>query len=79
MSSGYLLDTNIVSYLIRGHPAVSRRIVQVPMSQLFISAITEGELLFGIARRPEATRLREAVNEFLLRVEAIPWSRDAAA
>jgi tRNA(fMet)-specific endonuclease VapC len=79
MSPRYLLDTNIVSHLIRGHPAVSRRIVQTPISGLFISAITEGELLFGVARRPEATRLREAVREFLLRVEVLLWNSSVAA
>jgi tRNA(fMet)-specific endonuclease VapC len=79
MSPRYLLDTNIVSHLIRGHPAVSQRIVEVPMSQLFISAITEGELLYGVARRPGATRLRAAVREFLLRVEVLPWNSEVAA
>jgi len=32
MTSRYLLDTNIASYVIKGNiPAVRRRIVQVPM------------------------------------------------
>ena len=31
-----------------------------------ISAITEGELRFGLARRPEAVRLARVVEEFLL-------------
>ena len=53
----YLLDTNTVSHLIKGHPAVARRMVAVPMSSLCISAITEGELLFGLAKRPDAKRL----------------------
>ena len=40
----YLLDTNRVSYLIKSHPVVARRVMAVPMSSLCISAITEGEL-----------------------------------
>ena len=48
----YMLDTNTVSYLIRGHPAVVRRVVAAPMAALCIPAITEGELLFGVARWP---------------------------
>ena len=45
----YLLDTNTVSHLIKGHPAVALRVVAVPMASLCISAITEGYLLWQIA------------------------------
>jgi len=74
----YLLDTNTVSYLLKGHAAVTRHILNVPVSALFISAITEGELLFGLAKRPEAKTLQRVVNEFLLRVDVLPWDRAAA-
>lgn len=69
----YMLDTNTVSYLIKEHPAVARRVVAVPMADLCISAITEGELHFGLAKRPDAKRLQLAVQEFLLRVDVLPW------
>jgi len=36
----YMLDTNMVSHLIRNHPAVARRVVSVPMASLSISAHT---------------------------------------
>ncbi len=75
----YLLDTNTASYIIKGNlPLVRKRLVKVPMAQVAISAVTEAELLFGVIRRPEATRLRTAVEEFLLRVEVLPWDSDAA-
>lgn len=45
-----MLDTNTDSYLIRQHPAVARRVVAAPMAALCVSAITPGELLFGLAR-----------------------------
>ena len=70
----YLLDTNTVSHLIKSHPLVTKRVTQVPMASLCISAITEGELLFGIAKRPEATRLHVVVREFLQRVDVLPWN-----
>ena len=70
----YMLDTNTVSHLIRRHPQVSRRIVEVPMASLCVSSITEGELLFGLAKRPDAKRLHMAVKEFLLRVDVLPWN-----
>jgi len=69
----YMLDTNTVSYLIKKHPAVAQRVVAAPMVSLCLSAITAGELLFGLARRPEAKRLHLAVQELLRRVDVLPW------
>lgn len=68
-----MLDTNSVSHLLREHPVLARRVVSVPMASLCISAVTEGELLFGLAKRPDARRLHLAVREFLRRVDVLPW------
>ena len=78
MARRYLLDTNTVSFIFKRNAAVLRRLAEVSMAQLAISAVTEGELRFGLARRPEATRLRQVVEEFLLRVAILPWDSDAA-
>ena len=69
-----MLDTNTVSHLIKAHPAVTRRVLAAPMASLCISAFTEGELLFGLAKRPEAKRLHAAVRELLLRLDVLPWN-----
>jgi tRNA(fMet)-specific endonuclease VapC len=74
----YMLDTNTVSHLVRAHPQVARRVVAAPMSALCVSSITEGELLFGLARRPEARRLHAVVGEFLRRVDVLPWDSAVA-
>jgi len=74
----YMLDTNTVSHLLREHPSVARRVVAVPMASLCISAVTEGELLFGLAKRPAAKQLHVAVREFLRRVDVLPWDSTAA-
>ena len=76
--SQYMLDTNIASYIIKGHPAVRRRLAAVPMHEVAISAVTEGELRYGVGRRPAATRLNTIVEEFLLRVAIHPWDSAAA-
>lgn len=76
--SRYMLDTNTVSNLIKKNPLVARRLVAVPIASLCISAITEGELLFGLAKRPEAQRLHQAVGELLRRVDVLSWDRDVA-
>lgn len=73
-----MLDTNTVSHLIREHPAVVRRVLAVPMATVCISSITKAELLFGLARRPEAKRLHTAVGEFLRRVDVLPWDSEVA-
>lgn len=69
----YMLDTNTVSHLIRAHPEVAQRVVGVPMESICISSITAGELLFGLAKRPEAKRLHNIVREFLRCTDVLPW------
>ena len=78
MTRRVLLDTNIVGHVLKGHPGVARRLVATPMALLCISAVTAGELQFGLAKRPQARRLRAAVEAFLLRVDVLPWSRATA-
>jgi tRNA(fMet)-specific endonuclease VapC len=72
-----MLDTNTISLLVRQHPHVARHVVVVPMASLCMSAITAGELLFGLARRPDAVRLHAAVTELMRRVEVMPWDLSA--
>jgi tRNA(fMet)-specific endonuclease VapC len=74
----YMLDTNTVSNLLKEHPGAVRRVMSVPMASLCISVITEAELLFGLAKRPEAKRLHKAVRELLKRVEVLPWDSEIA-
>jgi tRNA(fMet)-specific endonuclease VapC len=74
----YMLDTNTVSHLLKKHPEVAQRVVAVPITSLCISAITRGELLFGLARWPEAKTLHGVVQEFLRRVDVLAWDADAA-
>ena len=64
----YMLDTNMVSHFIKGVNNVRNKVVSVPMSELGISAITEGELLFGLAKKPDAKQLSIVIHEFLIRV-----------
>lgn len=75
----YMLDTNTASYIIRGElTEIRKHLLAVPMVSVCISAITEAELLRGVAKKPEAKRLPIVVNEFLLRVEILPWESLAA-
>jgi tRNA(fMet)-specific endonuclease VapC len=79
MAVRYLLDTNTASYVIKGNfPRVRERLLRIPMAEVGISVVTEAELRFGVARLPEATTLKSVVEEFLLRVEILPWNSEAA-
>ncbi len=73
-----MLDTNTVSHLIKEHPDVVRHVVAVPMTSLCISVITHCELLFGLAKRPDAKRLHRVVQEFLRRVDVLPLDSSVA-
>ena len=60
----YMLDTNTVSDVMKENEAVCWRTEATPMESLCISAITLGELRFGIAKR-KAPKLERALEEFL--------------
>ena len=79
MPARYLLDTNTVGYAIKGRPPwVRERLAVVPVREVAISVVTEAELRFGVGRLSQATSLARLVEEFLLRVDVLPWDSDAA-
>ena len=48
------------------------------MDSLCLSVISEAELRYGLARKPDAINLQKVVNEFLRRVEVLAWGSDVA-
>jgi tRNA(fMet)-specific endonuclease VapC len=76
----FLLDTNIASFAIRGaNEALLTRLQSQPIGSVGISAITEAELLHGLARKPGAMALSASVHAFLRHVTSVAWDSDAAA
>lgn len=73
-----MLDTNTVSYLMKKHPSIARRLAALPPASVCISSITEAELRFGLAKRPDATHLHNIVNQFLRLVEIRSFDSQAA-
>ena len=73
----YLLDTNAASVLIRGPGSQPLQDLVIEHGAC-ISVITEAELRFGIARRPDATRLAKAVENFLQDIPVLPWTSTTA-
>jgi len=78
MNVQYLLDTNAASYAInKKSAAVDRHLARVPMAELGISAVTEGELRYGAARSGSAP-LQATVEQFVLTMTVFPWDSEAA-
>jgi tRNA(fMet)-specific endonuclease VapC len=75
----FLLDTNTASAIIRGSkPAVLQRLGSHPVHAVAISSVTEAELLYGLAKKPEATVLAAAVTSFLKHVQSLSWDSQVA-
>jgi len=77
----YLLDTNTVSYIIKGvSPSARSRLVGLNSDEAAcISSITEGELWFGFERIHANTQRRVTLEAFLGRIRILPWGREEAA
>ncbi|MGO4481031.1 type II toxin-antitoxin system VapC family toxin [Rhizobium sp. 2TAF27] len=75
--TAWMLDTNIVSHVIKGdRPEIVARLAVLPMEDIVISSVTEGEMLYGLAKRCYPTALSERIRQFLLRVDVLPWDHD---
>jgi tRNA(fMet)-specific endonuclease VapC len=78
----YLLDTNQLGYIATGSSAAAREMMlrrQGGGHSLCISVITEAELLYGLAKKPEMKSLRVAVQALILQTQVLPWGREEAA
>jgi len=74
-----MLDTNLASYIIKGTPPQARqRLAGLPPDSIVISAVTEGELLYGLARKGYPAAFKNLIQEFLLRLQILPWDSEAA-
>jgi tRNA(fMet)-specific endonuclease VapC len=79
MAAQYLLDTNIVSYLLREQmPALKSRFLRTPPADMAVSTITEAEVQFGIAKKLGAAKLRLAAENFLAGIAILSWDSAAA-
>lgn len=74
----YLLDTNIVSFLLKRHSAVTDRFMSVPRTDLVLSTVVEAELRYGAHRMPPEARIQVILPEFLRRIEILPWDSACA-
>lgn len=74
----FMLDTDSVSFALRGHGNVAHQIACHKPSQLCISSITLAELRFGADRR-RSKKIHSAVDVFIASVEVVAFDARAAA
>ncbi len=73
-----LLDTNICIYIIKRKPEeVLRHFQQYHPGEIGISSITLAELQYGVAKSQAQERNAEALSEFLISFEILPFSEAA--
>jgi tRNA(fMet)-specific endonuclease VapC len=79
MTQRYMLDTNIVSHIMQGRDAdLLARLSQIPVGQAVISSVTLAELEYGLHRKGQPPRLKNALLQVLLRMDVLPWDEAVA-
>ena len=80
MSSRYMLDTNVVSHIMQGRDApLLARLTQLPVGQVVMSSVTLAELEYGLHRKGQPVRLKNALTQVLLRMDVLPWDEEVAS
>lgn len=75
----YLLDTNIVSYWMRGDARILERLEGHPPSELGLSSITLAEILYGIEKSPSRkSERRDRIARILSQLQLHPFDEAAA-
>jgi tRNA(fMet)-specific endonuclease VapC len=79
MSQRYLLDTNVISHIMQGRDAaLLARLTQLTVGQAVISSITLAKIQYGLHRKGQPVRLRNALTQVLLRMDVLPWDEAVA-
>ena len=74
----FMLDTDSVSFALRGVGHVASRIVEHLPSELCMSAITVAELRYGADRR-KSKKLHELIDAFTNNIAVAPFDESCAA
>jgi tRNA(fMet)-specific endonuclease VapC len=77
MSLRFMLDTDTVSFALRGEGEVGKRLLQQKPSAVCISSITLSELAFGAARRG-SLKLSGLIEGFVASVQVLAFDGAAA-
>jgi len=74
----YLLDTNIVIYVLKRRPIEVLKIFNTNASRMAVSSITLSELIYGAEKSSNIDRNLEAIEEFISHLEVLPYDAKAS-
>jgi len=74
----YLLDTNIVIYVMKRRPAEVLDVFNQNASRMAISAITLAELFHGAEKSAKVSQNLLAIEDFCSRLEVLPYGAKAS-
>ncbi len=74
----YMLDTSIVIYVIKRRPPALRHVFNQHVGQIGINTITFAELMHGVEKSSVPERNLRTVEDFVSRIEVLPYDSDAA-
>lgn len=70
--NGYLLDTNICIFYLKGRYDLEAKIEKTGWENCFISEITVAELKFGAASSDHPTKRKPVIEGFIKKVQILP-------
>jgi len=76
--SGYLLDTNHCSSLLKGHPSLIHKLEDLGDAPTVTCVIVQGELAYMAQKSEQPSTNAERVSQFLRGIEVLPVDRDTA-
>ena len=74
----YLLDTNIVIYVLKRRPVEVLKVFNTNASRMAISSITLSELIYGAEKSPNVDQNLESIEEFISHLEVLPYGPKAS-
>ena len=75
----YMLDTNIVIYVLKQRPVSALSTFNKHQNQMCISAITLAELIHGAEKSQKTEQNLATIDNFVSRLEVLSYSPEAAA
>ncbi|MCF8111921.1 MAG: type II toxin-antitoxin system VapC family toxin [Desulfobacteraceae bacterium] len=74
----YMLDTNVCITIMKGHPGIKAKIVNIAPEKIGISSIVLAELSYGVCKSAQRKRNEQALYDFCSVCTVLDWPGQAA-
>lgn len=74
----YLLDTNMITHILRENPNVLAKVSKLSVLDIGISSLTLAEISYGFAKKPEKVKMQRLFKALLLRLTVLPFDENIA-